>query len=151
MRGRMKQDSTRRPELFSWNGPIAVDDLDDWLNIRRLHVPDDLRELWRDTGGGEMFESESILAPFGSEELGDDVDGVNRLHQDRGLPSGYLIFHVGGVGLSAVRLADQCFVLIEEDGYAERAEFESLEDWYDSAIRAEYVQRYGLGVGADCR
>jgi hypothetical protein len=147
----MKQDSIRRPELFAWNGPIAVADLDDWLNIRHLRVPDDLRELWQETGGGEMFESESILAPFGSEELGDDVDGVNRLHRDRGLPSGYLIFHVSGVGVSAVRLANQCFVLIDEDDYAERAEFESLEDWYDSMIRAEYVQTYGLENGADCR
>lgn len=151
MNGTMMHDSASRPELFTWHGHISAEQLDEWLETRRLRIPCDLHQLWQETGGGEIFESETILSPLGEEELGDDVDSVNRLHRDRGLAPGYLIFHVGGAGISAVRLADQHFVLMSEDGYTEEVEFRSLEEWYCSAIRSEYARRYGFNEGAGTR
>lgn len=56
-------DARRRPELFVWNGGIDAARLDTWLQSRHLNVPGDLRFFWIQTGGGDFFESETVLAP----------------------------------------------------------------------------------------
>jgi hypothetical protein len=61
--------------------------------------------LWLKVGGGDLFETETLLAPYGDETLGDDIDTVNRFYPARGMPSNYLVFHYGW-GLSVVRLLD---------------------------------------------
>jgi hypothetical protein len=35
-----------------------------------------LKQLWRETGGGDMLESETILGPYGKVDLTDDIDSV---------------------------------------------------------------------------
>ena len=47
------------------NGSIPKERLDEWLRQRDLEVPSELAELWQETGGGNLFESETILGPFG--------------------------------------------------------------------------------------
>jgi hypothetical protein len=144
MSARFKKDATLHPELFSWRGAISEADLQCWLTSRALQVPLDLQQLWQHVGGGDFFETETILHPCDPMDSGDDVDSVNLLHRERGLPSGYLIFHVGAFGFSAVRLADQTYVLLDSDTYGEVAEFSDLDHWYYSMVRPEYAERYRL-------
>lgn len=73
------------------NGSIPKERLDEWFRQRDLEVPSELAELWQETGGGNLFESETILGPFGDVLTGDDVDSVNEVHRGRGLNRGYLI------------------------------------------------------------
>jgi len=108
---------------------------------RKISLPDDLVDLWHELGGGDLFESETILSPFGSSALGDDIQGVNELHFRQGLSPEYLLFHKG-LYLSAVRLADGKYVALF-DSYVPFKEYSSLEDWY-SDLRSEYAALYGL-------
>lgn len=126
-----------------WNGAISNEQLNAWLRERRLELPDELLQLWRDTGGGELFESEVILGPFGDSRLGDDVDSVNEVHRGRGMDPRYLIVHVGSV-LTAIRLADKKWVVLDQDTYEEIEEHDSFESWYRSVLRSEFADRYGL-------
>jgi hypothetical protein len=64
----LEQDSSRRPELFVWNGSLSKERIEKWLEERQLKLPEDLVELWQETGGGELFESETILGPFGDRD-----------------------------------------------------------------------------------
>jgi len=144
MSGRLHEDVSLRPELFRWNGPIPQENLERWLADRSFRVPHDLKLFWQETGGGELFESETILSPSDAAEPGDDIECVNRLHWARGLSPAYLIFAIGSFGLSAIRLVDQSYALIDEDTYAEVGEFSDLTEWYSSTIRSEYAQRYAL-------
>jgi len=100
-----------------------------------------LIELWRETGGGDFFESETIVGPFGDEVLGDDMRGFNELHRSQGFPPGYLLFH-GGLELSAIRLSDLKYVSFSHS-YASLREFSSLEEWYEN-LRADFAELYGL-------
>ncbi len=136
------QDSARYPELFEWNGTIAPDRLQSWLQDRGLNLPQDLIELWEVTGGGELFETESILSPFADPHSGDDIDSVNEFHHSNGLAQQYLVFHVG-TGLTTVRLIDGCYVTLN-DIYQELSSFLTLDDWYIAEIRSEYAKRYNL-------
>lgn len=140
-------DVARRPDLFIWNGAIPHDRLAAWLRERGWRVPPELERLWEETGGGEMFESEQILGPFGSALHGDDVEGVNRLAWERGLAPDYLVFHVG-VDCSAVQQSNLRIVALKRSDFSVAATYPSLDSWYVDHVRREFAARYGLPLRA---
>ncbi len=144
MNSQIKEDRAKRPELFHFNGAITTAQLNDWTQQRNFVVPDDLKEFWCETGGGEMFESETVLSPLGITASGDDVDSVNAYHRNKGMPPGYLIFHTGIGGLSAIRMPAGEYLSIHEGSYSVQQTFGSLADWYARLLRKEYAPRYGL-------
>lgn len=143
MNSLLERDQASRPNLFAWRGPITRQALEQWTQQRRLRLPQDLLHLWCATGGGELFESETILGPFGDAALGDDVDSVNQLHRARGLSSDYLVVHVGSA-LTAIRLEDGHWVVLDPKTYSELSVFRTFNEWYRSILRAEFADRYGL-------
>jgi hypothetical protein len=138
------QDAQRRPELFDWRGPVNADELHRWLAANRFVVPADLVTFWKATGGGEAFETETLLAPIACESSGEDVEGVTREHCARGMPADYLVFHVGFGGLSVIRRSDARYLLIDDTKYVVAAEYATLDEWYRLLLRAEYEGRYRL-------
>ena len=91
-----------------------------------------------------MFETETILSPFGQTNLADDLDSVNAFHRRKGLPSNYLIFHTGIGGLTVVKMPVGEYLSVREDSYEVQRTFASLADWYARLIRNEYASRYAL-------
>jgi hypothetical protein len=144
MTAQIQEDHAKRPDLFHFGGPIIPAQLNDWLQERNLAVPEDLKRLWCEMGGGDMFESETILSPFGVSDLADDVDSVNAFHWRQGMPSDYLIFHTGLGGLSVIEMQVGRYASVREGSYQVEQTFESLSDWYARLIRKEYASRYGL-------
>lgn len=139
----MLRDAEQLPRLFFWNSPIPRETLFKWLAERGLSgLPEDLIEFWSETGGGELFDSETLLGPFGDPHLGDDLDSVNPDFRE-GRTNPYLIFHTGCC-LSAIRLSDGKYVQLDPVTYEEREEYEDLEMWYKKVIRDEYGESYGL-------
>lgn len=139
------QDAARHPQLFVWNGTIESNQLEVWLQEHQLNLPQDLIELWKQTNGGDLFESETILSPFGDDSLGDDIESVNEFHYSQGMAREYLLFHLG-TGLSAVRLSDGYYVKLDES-YQEIDQFQTLDDWYRDELRSEYGKRYNQHLG----
>jgi hypothetical protein len=114
----------------------------------RLVLPSDLIELWQLTGGGDVFDSETIFRPTvpsspNSCFVDDDIEGRNAAHAKEGKIGDLYVFQEG-LFLSAVRLSDQRFVTLTNGGYAIKDSFGSLDEWYVSTLRAEYGERYGL-------
>ena len=144
MKVQIQEDQAKHPELFRFSGSITTAQLNGWLQERNLVVPDDLKRLWCETGGGEMFETETILSPFGQTNLADDLDSVNAFHRRKGLPSNYLIFHTGIGGLTVVKMPVGEYLSVREDSYEVQRTFASLADWYARLIRSEYASRYAL-------
>lgn len=137
-------DAAKRPDLFNWNGAIGAQAVDRWLGERRLRAPDELRAVWAATGGGEIFESETILGPLADPALGDDVESVNEHLRGQGLSPDYLVFHAGIGGYTAVNQRDQSLAQIDPKTYQPAASFPTFDEWYLQVIRAEYAQSYGL-------
>jgi hypothetical protein len=138
----LQKDREIRPNLFHFFGAIHIEKLDEWLRQRKLIVPDDLRAFWCETGGGDLFESETILGPFGSEDLGDDVDSVNQAQWQNGMPIDWLVFHTG-VGLTVVKMSSGEYANLQAS-YEVHETFRSLDDWYNDFVRKEYAPRYSL-------
>lgn len=57
--------------------------------------------------------------------------------------SRYLIVHIGSE-LTAIRLSDKKWVVLDQHTYAELAEYDSFESWYTRGLRAEFAARCGL-------
>jgi len=136
-------DAHSRPDLFRWNGGLGEEQVLAWARERGWSLPADLIAIWVATGGGDLFESETILGPFGDPTTADDVDSVNLAERAQGLPDEYVVFHVGLGGFSAVRLGDLRYVQLDEK-HRKGETYASLQSWYLTALRAEYADRYGL-------
>jgi len=136
------------PRIFDSFGAIPLPEIQDWLRQTGVVLPSELIELWQQTGGGDIFDSETILRPTVASIpntcfVEDDIEGINAACAEEGKSGDLYVFH-RGLFLSAVRLSDQRFVRLTEDRYAVKDSFASLDEWYVRTLRAEYGERYGL-------
>jgi hypothetical protein len=136
------KDTKNYPLLFNWTGGIPHKELEDWLLRESYTIPSDLETLWNKLGGGDIFESETILHPWLGKTYGDDTYNLHKYHHALGMSLMYLIFHVG-MCLSSVRLSDGKFVTLDKI-YQEIQVFDTLDKWYVQVIRSEYKERYGV-------
>lgn len=138
-------DARLRPDLFCWNGRMDPAGLRAWLaaNPWLGPCPSDLLDFWQETGGGDVFESETILGPSGDPQMGDDIASVNRAMRSRGMPERFFVYHVGLL-VSAVDTDLGDYVELDPSSFHVLRRFRSLEEWYGATLRREYHQRYGL-------
>jgi hypothetical protein len=142
------KDAERSPKIFYWFGAIALELIESWMRSNSITVPPDLVEFWRQTGGGDLFDAETILRPTRIPSIypyfidGDDVDSVTQFQIQNGMPDSYVPFHIGSC-LSAVRLSDQVFVTMDEK-FQETAVFATFDEWYMKTLRADFGAHYGL-------
>lgn len=143
-------DAQRRPDLFCWFGAISLSDIQEWSARTQLDLPSDLLAFWQETGGGDLFESETILRPSVSETIapnfveGDDTESRNTAYRSSGLPNGLFVFHVG-MDISAIDLRSNEYVTVaERNGFSIAARFTSFDDWYSKTLRAEFAKKYNL-------
>ena len=142
------QDAQKVSEVFSPFGAIPLTEIQDWSRQNGFVVPPDLIELWQQTGGGDVFESETILRPTVASApnscfVEDDIEGINAAYAAEGKSGDLYVFH-RGLFSSAVRLSDQRFVTLTVGGYTIKDSFASFDEWYVRTLRAEYGERYGL-------
>ena len=141
----LADDARARPDLFNWLGRMNSSELQSWLARNEWvgSCPEDLKTFWQETGGGDVFETETILGPLGDPELGDDIAAVNREMKERGMPERFVVYHVGLL-TSAVDTLSGDYVELAPQEFRVLRRFSSLDEWYTSTLRAEYGRRYGL-------
>jgi hypothetical protein len=142
------QDAQKVPRIFTPFGAIPSAEIQDWLRRTGLVLPSDLIELWQQTGGGDVFESETIFRPTVPSApnacfVEDDIEGINSAYAEEGKSGDLYVFH-RGLFLSSVRLSDQRFATLTEGGYTVKDSFASFDEWYVRTLRVEYGARYGL-------
>jgi hypothetical protein len=91
------QDAKSVPGVFYPFGAIPTAELREWLHQNALVLPSDLIELWEATGGGDIFDSETIFRPTvpsipNTYFVEDAIEGRNAAHAAKGKPSGLYIF-----------------------------------------------------------
>jgi hypothetical protein len=139
------EDARAHPLLFRWFG-VSRPEFEAWLTALPLRIHPGLVEFWRRTGGGDLFESETILGPLVADES-DNVLALNEYHWSKGLPRNMLIFHIGlNVSASFVdqRRHRNRLVSFKPDSYDVEKSFDTFGAWYRENLRSEYGARYGL-------
>jgi hypothetical protein len=143
------KDAQLCPKGFTWFGGIDRQEIELWLESAGLSAPSDVIELWRLTGGGDLFDdSETIFRPTSISSAmhfflaGDDVDSATAWRNEKGMPNGYLAFH-NGLTLSVIRQSGPKIVTLDER-FHETGEFSGVDDWYLRTLRACYAELYGL-------
>ena len=147
------KDAESSPKIFFWFGAIAIEQIKSWMRSNSIIVPPDLGEFWSQTGGGDLFDGETILRPTRIPSIfpyfidGDDVDSVAQFQIQNGMPDSYLPFHIGSC-FSVVRLPSQTFVTLDEK-FQETAGFATFDEWYTRTLRADFGAHYGLPDDVD--
>ncbi len=134
------RDSIQRPDLFAWRGGLSLTEIQEWERVQLISVPDDLKDLWSNKGGGELFESETILQPSGADE-DDLVLPRSEWFWGKGIDSDFYVFHEG-LYVSVFRKDDDSLYCLNSD-LNQVGKFRTLNDWYLS-LRVEYANRYYL-------
>lgn len=142
MKLKILEDSIKLPNCFIWYGAIKPEKLELWLKENGLKIPIDYFEFLCTTGGGDIFEGETILGPFGKAETGDDLIGTNYYNWKNGMPWDFLIFHIG-LGISIIKKKDSNYCVLDEN-YSVKKTFKNFDDWYINYLREEYADRYEL-------
>jgi hypothetical protein len=137
----MLKDSNLRPDLFDWRGSVPSSEIEKWEREQTVSVPEDLKELWNTKGGGDFFDTETVLQLSGPDE-DELVLPTSKWYWSKGLDSDSYVFHEG-LYVSTFRRADDSLYFLKSLNLSEVAKFRTLDDWY-LALRAEYGERYGL-------
>lgn len=143
MTSQIKRDAVVRPDLFIWHGAVALEEVQRFLGHLGWRIPAELQEFWAETGGGDLFETETLLKIRGDPSLGDDLLAANEHFQALGLPIGLRVFHTG-LGISAIREVDGHYLLLDPKSFHVVGIFPTFDQWYRSVLRSEYAVRYGL-------
>jgi len=136
-------DTKYNSRAFYWLGKIEPTVCDAWLTKHKLNVPKDLKEFLENTGGGTAFESEEFLCPLNVPDFELDFIITNEKYYLKGLSRDYIIFQ-SGIFLSAIRISDHKYVLLDKTSYKDIQEFISFDEWYKNTIRKEFAERYDL-------
>ena len=134
-------DSKLRPDLFCWFGAIPSSEIAKWENDQSVSVPDDIKQLWAIKGGGDLFESETLLQPSGSSQ-DNLVLPRSRWFWEKGLDRDHYVFHEG-LYISTFRASSPGLCSLGCAHFDLISTFRSLDEWY-LLLRAEYSGRYGL-------
>src|SRR2546430_10857309 len=135
-------DSDAHPELFMWSGPLSTSAVDAWQEQNALHVPADLRLLWTMKGGGGLFESETILQPFGAEEY-ELIGPVTQVFVRKGLNNEFCVFQTGLIE-SVFRKSDGAIFSKNSSDPSQMLPYRDLDEWYANTLRAAFAESYGL-------
>lgn len=141
----IERDLVSHPKLFRIVGPASASEVADVLSELGFHgsVPDDLVRFWMNYGGGDVFETESILAPVSRSIADDDLRETNQFHWNRGMSRDYLLFHMRVV-LSVIDLRNARVVALDAATFSEVQSHSTLDAWYVETLRKVYANRYRL-------
>jgi hypothetical protein len=138
-------DIAAYPEVFFLHG--ALMDASIPANICGMRPPDDLVAFWRRFGGGELFETETILLPTIRDTAsltltnGDDVESVTTFQRTARPNLQGAVFHTG-CWTSTFLTGNVFLVFGESDELI--GSFIDLDSWYAAVPRKEFAQRYGF-------
>jgi hypothetical protein len=142
---RILLDSEEKPLLFSWWGPQPREAAIAWAEARGWLLPEELLDIWTLRGGCDLFETETLLAPFGDSSKGDDIESIALHHASRGMPPAYMPFHVG-MAFSVYIEGSRQYAVVNTETYEVCEQFESFGDWYSRYLRPLFAERYGLSA-----
>lgn len=143
MKNQIFKDAKENPKLFRWNGSIKKEGVLKWFKLREWNITDEMIEFYCITGGGEIFESETILGLYKNQVFGDDLESMNKYYQNKGMSIHWLLFHIG-IKNSALNMDTSEIIIFDSISFKIIERYKSFSEWYIKFIREEYKDRYDL-------
>jgi len=128
----VKEALKTNPSLLFAYGKIEETKLANELQKINYNFPDELIGFWKEFGGGDLFETETILYPLQStNELVDSLVPTNDFYHTNGLDNKYIIFQKNAAQLTVFDSQTDEIVLLSTGNYVVRKRFENFENWFD--------------------
>jgi len=126
-----EQQKTNPSLLFAY-GKIEETKLANELQKINYKFPNELIGFWKEFGGGDLFETETILSPFPiANEFIYDIQTINQFHYSIGLDKNYIIFQENGSQMTAFDKQTNALVVLSKEDYSIENKFDNFENWFD--------------------
>ena len=117
--------------LFSY-GAIEKQFLQRKLDTYSFQFPEELIQFWIEYGGGDLFETETILSPIPSDnEFIYDIEEINAFRYENGLDTKYLVFEENGCEMAAFdKYTKEVVIISKSDNKIENG-FKNINKWFE--------------------
>ncbi len=134
----IKSDIKKYPTILFPFGRIGAAELKKELNNYNFKFPSELVDIWSEFGGGDFFQTETILYPYQNEHIDNIVD-VNNFLIKEGMPVKYFAFHIGRGEVTAFLKEDNNRIVnLKRDSWQETYHYSSFKDWF-ADLRMELI------------
>lgn len=119
------------PNIFVPYGRINKRILKNELQKYHFNFPKELIKFWINYGGGDLFETETILSPIPSEkEFVYDIKKINNFRHENGLSDKYIVFQENASEMTAFDKETNEIVILNKDKYEIEERFENINTWF---------------------
>lgn len=127
----LKKELKKNPDIFVPYGKINKRILVEELQKYKFNFPKELIKFWINYGGGDLFETETILSPIPSEsEFVYDIRKINDFRYKNGLNKRYIIFQENASEMTAFDKETNEIVVLDKDKYKIEERFENINKWF---------------------
>jgi len=135
LKHKQKED---RGIFFEYN-PVDKNVLFKELKKYNFSFPNELIHLWLELGGGDLFETYSILHPVHSElDWADDMITHNEYALSLGFDNEYFIFARDAGESAAFHKKNHKIVVFENQTFRKLKSYENITDWFQQMLYWHY-------------
>jgi hypothetical protein len=127
----IKRALSENPHIIFPYGAIEPEKLKSGLSKMNYQFPKELFDFWVEFGGGDLFETETILSPIPSDnEFIYDIINTNDFKYKNGLSHKYITFQENASYMAAFDKETNEIVIIAKDNYQEEERFNNFNAWF---------------------
>jgi len=127
----IKRALSDNPYIIFPYGAIEPEKLKSGLSKMNYQFPKELFDFWVEFGGGDLFETETILYPLESDNnLIDCIWENNEFYYQQGLDKRYITFQQNPAQLTVFDTKTNEIVLLSNGDYIVRKKFDNFNAWF---------------------
>ena len=129
----VKKTLRKKPYMLFEFGLPNKKELDKELKKHDFAFPKELVKFWKTYGGGDLFETETILYPLDTDNTEyDSMPLMNRFFEEKGFNNDYYIFHTNNSTLAAFHKKTHEIVVFGNELTKFRIErhYKNIDEWF---------------------
>lgn len=133
------------PRSFFPFGKVDSFTLDNEIRKYSFKFPDELVSIWKEYGGGDLYQTETILYPLQNDKI-DNVVDLNNAYWADGMPRNNFVFHIGTGGVTAFNLETGEVINLNTDNWNVTCRYLSFVDWFKNLRNELMLMDYGADI-----
>jgi len=132
MMTQLKKEIKQNPRILSAYGALNKQLVISELAKYNFKFPTELVQFWIEYGGGDFFQTETILSPIHSDnEFIYDIIEINDFLHQKGLNENYIVFNESGAEVTAFEKHTHEVAIISNKDYKIKKLFNNISQWFE--------------------
>lgn len=133
MTNTVKKALRKNPYVLFEYGVPEKKELETELNKYDFKFPKELIKFWQNFGGGDLFETETILYPVDTDNIEyDSMPVINRFLCKQEFDNNYYIFHTNNATVTAFHKQTHEIAVFDNEprNYKIEQRFKNIDEWF---------------------